>query len=369
MTVPTQPVTVRLADFGGPSIAGVRVTARMSEVDRTATGIFVSTEPVTAVTDADGVAVLQCFPNAVAPAGLGTRGTTTEFTASMPRSRPLRVQAAVPNVPCNLTDIQIDEAVGLNAAQLALQQAQAAASAAEISADAAEQAQATTLGIVPYVGPAAPPGAVDAREWFNTTNGRRYIRYNDGTSVQWVEAGSVAYIDDPQTVVSAQAAAAAAEDAAAEAAAFAEAAGNSALYVGPTPPVSAPDAREWFNTTNGRRYFRYSDSNSTQWLEAGSIAYVDEPSASKQLNASEQTPNVASVRVAVFANPAPTLVVGLAGSPWQRLIVQASNGLTTLVNGPNLRTNTGANKVLTANSCLELVADGTGTAWKEVGTL
>lgn len=109
MTAPTQPVTVRLADFGGPAVAGVKVTAKMSAVDYTAAGIFVSNEPVTGTTDVDGIAVLNCFPNAAAPTGLGTRGTTVRFSAPIPGSRPLNVEAAVPNTPCSLTDILVDD--------------------------------------------------------------------------------------------------------------------------------------------------------------------------------------------------------------------------------------------------------------------
>lgn len=127
MTTPTVPVTVKLADFGGPSIAGVRVTAKMDQVDRTAAGVFVSTEPVMGVTDVDGVVILECFPCAVAPSGLGTVGATIVFSASMPGSKSLKVRAAPPNLACNLVDILVDtDPVALASAEIALQEVQEA---------------------------------------------------------------------------------------------------------------------------------------------------------------------------------------------------------------------------------------------------
>lgn len=131
MTAPTQPVTVRLADFGGPAVAGVTVKARLSDVDYTADGTFVSTDTVSGVTDASGVAVLNVFPNAVG-SGLGTRGTTVLFHASMIGSRSLKVEARVPNTPCNLTDILVPLGdVPLTEAELALMQVQASEALAQ----------------------------------------------------------------------------------------------------------------------------------------------------------------------------------------------------------------------------------------------
>lgn len=139
MPLTTVPVTVRLSDFGGADVAGVVITARLSDIDIAADDTFVSTDPVEATTDANGVAVLDLFPNAMAPGGLGTRGTTVRVTAAPPGSKPLRVTAAIPNAPCNLGDIaEIDESVGLTEAELALIQVQAAKAQAAASVDAAQ---------------------------------------------------------------------------------------------------------------------------------------------------------------------------------------------------------------------------------------
>lgn len=120
MTVPTQPVTVRLADFGGDSVAGVTVTARLSAVDYTADGTFVSTEPVTGVTNVNGEVVLQLFPNALIPTGLGTVGTTVRVRATLPNSRQLSVKAVIPNEPCSLAShVVTQEPTGLSGSELA----------------------------------------------------------------------------------------------------------------------------------------------------------------------------------------------------------------------------------------------------------
>lgn len=110
MPAPTQPVTVKLADFGGPAVAGVTVTARLSQVDYTADGTFVSTEPVTGETDVNGQVILQLFPCALAPTGLGTVGAVVRVTAPIPYSQPLDVLAVIPNVPCNLASVQVVQA-------------------------------------------------------------------------------------------------------------------------------------------------------------------------------------------------------------------------------------------------------------------
>jgi hypothetical protein len=137
MTAPTQPVTVRVADFGGDSLAGVLVTARMDNVDYTADGTFVANTPVTGTTDVNGEAVLECFPNGLAPSGLGTRGTVTRFTAQLSNSRALDVLAIIPDSPCNLVNILVNEnPTPLSDAEIAVQQAQIAAASSSSSASA-----------------------------------------------------------------------------------------------------------------------------------------------------------------------------------------------------------------------------------------
>lgn len=188
MTAPTQPVTIKLADFGGPAVAGVTVTARMSDLDYTTDGTFVSSESVTAVTDATGTAVLNLFPNALPPSGLGTRGTTVRVTAQIPGSRRLDVQAAVPNQPSNLVDILVSDAgLALTEAQLLLQQIQQQAITATNKAAQATAARQSVLDIIQGVfDPGAPPTTRDDgtpvqigdSAWF-TDNLRRW--YNGGT--------------------------------------------------------------------------------------------------------------------------------------------------------------------------------------------
>jgi hypothetical protein len=128
MSAPTVPVTIKIADFGGPALPGITVTATMDKVDYTADGVFVGTAPVRGVTDVNGQVVLNLFPNAtVANGGVGTVGSVIRVTASPPSSRRIDVQAAIPNVPCSLVDYLVDqEPNGMGASEAAASRAQSA---------------------------------------------------------------------------------------------------------------------------------------------------------------------------------------------------------------------------------------------------
>jgi hypothetical protein len=188
MTAPTIPVTVRLADFGGPALAGVVVRARMNMVDATVAGTFVGTEEVTATTDETGTAVLNVFPNALEPLGLGTTGSLTLFTARPPLSQSLRVWAAIPNQPCNLIDALVaDPPESLTSAQIAVAQARSYASAAALGMDAylvdyvdvrAYEGAALSVYVGGYLGTAAPAHIAG---WFTRDDIDRTTADNSGT--------------------------------------------------------------------------------------------------------------------------------------------------------------------------------------------
>lgn len=136
MTTPTVEVTVTLAAQDGTPYEGVTVRARL-DANEVYEGIVIS-DSAEAVTDADGVAILDLFPNAPSPTGLGTQGTTYSVRATIPGGRGLNVNARVPNMACRLENILVqDEAVALDDAELALAQAQAAVTTAASSAAAA----------------------------------------------------------------------------------------------------------------------------------------------------------------------------------------------------------------------------------------
>lgn len=136
MTAPTVAVTVTLDKSDGENVAGVLVRARL-DGNEVYQGIVIS-NLVEAVTDSEGVAVLDLFPNAPSPSGLGTQGTTYRFTAAVPNGRGLNVNARVPNSDCRLENILVGDEVGsLTDAELALSQAQAAVTTAAASAAAA----------------------------------------------------------------------------------------------------------------------------------------------------------------------------------------------------------------------------------------
>jgi hypothetical protein len=145
MPAPTVPVTVTLlSSDGGAPYVGVTVRARL-DVNEVYEGFLIS-EVAEAVTDADGIAVLDLFPNAPSPAGLGTQGSTYRVWAAIPNARSLYVDARIPNQACNLEDVLVNsDATGLTDWQLALSQAQtyaltARADATATSADAEQTA-------------------------------------------------------------------------------------------------------------------------------------------------------------------------------------------------------------------------------------
>lgn len=84
---------------------------------------------------------------------------------------------------------------------LASEQAAAASEAAAGASEAAAAAsEATALKTLPFFGAAPPASPLPNAEWINTTTGRRYTWLNDGTSTQWVEAGSTVVVDEPTFV-------------------------------------------------------------------------------------------------------------------------------------------------------------------------
>jgi hypothetical protein len=100
MSIPTVAVTCIAHDQNGNPVAGGLFRARL---DRTETyNGFVVPEQVTGTADANGIAVLQLWPNA-----LGVAGSSYRITAINPDTRQqyLNTTAVVPNSACNLHEI------------------------------------------------------------------------------------------------------------------------------------------------------------------------------------------------------------------------------------------------------------------------
>jgi hypothetical protein len=163
MPTPTVPVTVTLVAQDGTPYVGVTVRARLDRNDvfeDGADGSVVIADQIEAVTDAAGVAILDCFPNAIAPDGLGTLGTVYTFRANIPGGRALNVQALVPNAACRLEDILTNVSAAEQEVLAAHTSAQAAAaSAASAAASAASAAASSALILVGYAALRAFAGA------------------------------------------------------------------------------------------------------------------------------------------------------------------------------------------------------------------
>lgn len=120
MTAPTVNVTCTAHDQNGNPVAGARFVARL---DRTEIyGGFVVPEQFTGVANADGVCVLQLWPNA-----LGVASSQYKISAVNPDDgrRFLNSLATIPNNDCNLHEVMtLEPYPPINAAQQALVAAQ-----------------------------------------------------------------------------------------------------------------------------------------------------------------------------------------------------------------------------------------------------
>jgi len=118
----TVPVTCTASDQNGNPVAGARLTAKLNQTE-IYQGLVVP-EIVSAVAGADGVAILNLWPNQ-----LGTQGSTYRITAVNPDTgkKYLDSQVSVPNSACNLHQILLLEPYpAIDAAQHAIAAAQSA---------------------------------------------------------------------------------------------------------------------------------------------------------------------------------------------------------------------------------------------------
>jgi len=141
MTTPTVAVTCTANDQSGNPVAGARFKAKLNQTE--IYGGFVVPELVEAIADASGVAVLNLWPNA-----LGVAGSLYTVSASDPLTgkKFLNTTASVPNSPCRLHDILVQEPYpALDAAAQALIAAQGYAASADDDRVAAEIAAAYAL--------------------------------------------------------------------------------------------------------------------------------------------------------------------------------------------------------------------------------
>ena len=100
----------------------------------------------------------------------------------------------------------------------------------EIKQDIIDSVPSTEVSATP------PTGAEEGDLWWDTTDGRLYVYYDDGSSEQWVDASP-----DAQAPV---------------------------VISAPSAPTNSNEGDLWWNTTDGRLYIYYDDGDSEQWVEA-----------------------------------------------------------------------------------------------------
>jgi len=221
MSIPTVAVTCIAYDQNGNPVIGGLFRARL---DRTETyNGFVVPEQVTGTADANGVAVLQLWPNA-----LGVAGSSYRITAINPDTRQqyLNTTAVVPNSACNLHEIIVaapfppvdasEQALIAAQGALALVTAQAgiatnAATEAEGHADDAQDSATAAQGFADnasnsftdfdkrYLGTKASDPIVD-NEGNALQIGALYYRLETGLRIYDGNIWSAAYISEAGTL-------------------------------------------------------------------------------------------------------------------------------------------------------------------------
>ena len=137
--IPTVQVTCTARDQTGAPLAGGRFKATLDRLERYHG--FLVPQDVTGIADADGVCVLNLWPNS-----LGNAGSTYRVRAwhGVTGTRYLDAWASVPNAPCLLQDILI--ATQPPELDMALTAAAQAAASAAAAAQSAEDAAALAGG-------------------------------------------------------------------------------------------------------------------------------------------------------------------------------------------------------------------------------
>ena len=133
INLPTVKVTARICDQSGKPVGAAEVRMRLSTVERY--GGYIVPREVTAITDGNGVAVLDVFPNA-----LGSEGSEYVVRISFPNGqmRTIHANAVVPNSACNLQDImELPASTPRDTGAVITAEVAGYASAAASSADAA----------------------------------------------------------------------------------------------------------------------------------------------------------------------------------------------------------------------------------------
>ena len=92
--------------------------------------------------------------------------------------------------------------------------------------------------VVVTIGAFPPEPATPGQLWWNSTEGRLYIYYDDGNTAQWVDASPGG------------------------------GSGGGIVAISPTPPTDPSQGDLWWNSQDGRLFVYYDDGNTAQWVDA-----------------------------------------------------------------------------------------------------
>lgn len=194
----TVPVFVAVNDSSGAPVARAAIVAKLSQPE-VYMGYVIPVE-VAAITDDNGTAVLNLWPNV-----LGVTQSVYDIKIIPPSGKNLRLTATIPNRACTLAEVadvppypgKTDGQLASELAVAAADNAGASAAAAAESAAQAEEAEATVMRTLKHIGDEPPTDLVPGREWFNAANGRTYVWYVADGQGAWVEGYAAIVLATP----------------------------------------------------------------------------------------------------------------------------------------------------------------------------
>lgn len=110
-----------------------------------------------------------------------------------------------------------------------------------------------------FIGPTPPPVAEVGKLWFDDVSATMFVRYDDGTSAEWVSTSAVGGGIKP----------------------------SSPVHIGDTPPPHVPIGSLWWNSNTGVLYVLYDDgSNTPAWVAAEPATQPNQPTRGVTQNVS-----------------------------------------------------------------------------------
>lgn len=125
--------------------------------------------------------------------------------------------------------------------------------------DASPNGGSSGGGVPVTVSPTPPGSPTEGQLWWNTTDGRLFVYYDDGQTAQWVDASPNGGVGPDVTKTT----------------------------ISDTPPANPNEGDLWWNNEDGRFYIYYDDGQTAQWVDTNPNGGVDVSALQQQIDALE----------------------------------------------------------------------------------